>query len=174
VCFSINFLPDGRLPPRIAVCTLTPRMEGRMKSAFAASMLCSIALSFVACTDEGLPTELARNGGNYTGTFSIIAGTFPETGRISIHFLTDSRYSYTAIRPVVPPANDSLLADGGRYVQHEQNIDMFDDLSGSFLRDDFTLHLNGTYTMRWDGVHIVIEGTSLKGRLQLNLVHGGI
>ena len=111
MCFSINFLPDGRLPPRIAVCTLTPRMEGRMKSAFAASMLCSIALSFVACTDEGLPTELARNGGNYTGTFSIIAGTFPETGRISIHFLTDSRYSYTAIRPVVPPANDSLLAE---------------------------------------------------------------
>jgi len=108
-----------------------------------------------ACSDLGLdPSEF---DGTYGGTFTITNSSgATETGPVTFIFAGD-RYSCTPQQHYLPPSGAGYCVSSGRTLRLKDTI-------AHTAEFDWTLILNGEFSLTYDGVHLVLQQDDLQYR----------
>lgn len=107
-----------------------------------------MSLMLSACSDLALdPSSL---DGTFSGTFTIINNEgIVETGTVTFTFNGD-RYSCTPERPYLPPSGAGFLELSGQTM-------VLKDTVPHTAEFDWTLILNGAFSLTYDGLHLVLK-----------------
>jgi hypothetical protein len=111
-------------------------------------LILALCLGFLSCSD--LSTEPTSIDGTYRGTFTLTHGSgLVESGVVTISFLR-GQYTCSPEQKYLPPSGSGL------YVIVDDTIRLTDTALHT-AEFDWTLILNGSFSFRLDGSHVVLS-----------------